>query len=123
AGLLSEEMGRCLLPSPYLGSMMAQKAILLAGTEEQRERWVRPIIAGETVATIALAEPNGGWDPADIRLAAMRGGEGWVLRGEKVHVLFGSSAGLILVPARGQGGAISPFALALPNPPPPIVDR
>src|SRR6185369_6833591 len=49
--LLFEEMGRCLLPSPYLGSVLAQKAILRAGTAEQRERWVKPIIAGETVAT------------------------------------------------------------------------
>jgi acyl-CoA dehydrogenase len=113
--LLFEEMGRVLLPSPYLASTLALQAILLAGTPEQVSRWARPIIAGETIATIALAEPDGGYDPEDVGLVATRTAEGWALRGQKSHVLFGSSAGLIVVPAREENGSLALFALELPR--------
>lgn len=112
--LLFEEMGRSLLASPFLASLLALEAIRRAGTPEQIERWARPIISGETVATIALAEPGGGWDPEDVKLSAARASDGFTLRGEKAHVLFGSSAGLIVLPGREESGALSLFVLELP---------
>jgi alkylation response protein AidB-like acyl-CoA dehydrogenase len=113
--LLCEEMGRALLPSPYLASTLALQAILRAGSPEQANRWARPIIAGETIATIALSEPGGGPDPEDIGLTATPDAGGWVLRGDKTHVLFGASAGSIVVPARDPAGALGLFVLDLPT--------
>ncbi len=60
AVLLLEEMGRVLLPSPFVATAVLAAPLLLAlGSDAQRRRWLPRIAAGEVIATLALVEP--GW--------------------------------------------------------------
>jgi acyl-CoA dehydrogenase len=60
--------------------------ILLAGTDAQIERWLKPSIAGARTFSIAFTEPEAGSDAAGIRTTARREGDGWVLTGEKCYI-------------------------------------
>ncbi len=60
--------------------------ILLAGTDAQVSRWLKPSIEGERVFSIAFTEPEAGSDAAGIRTTAHRSGDGWVLTGEKCYI-------------------------------------
>jgi alkylation response protein AidB-like acyl-CoA dehydrogenase len=102
AALVLEEVGRNLTPSPFLTtSVVAVEA--LKGTEQGR-RWFPGIVAGETVAALAVDEgPH--HRPRSIALEAKRKGNGFVLEGSKQFVVHGASADLVLVAARTAGSA------------------
>ena len=101
AGIVLEEIGRNLTPSPFLITAVAVVEAL-RGTA-QRERWYPGILAGETVAAVALDEgPKHG--PESIAMTAERSGNGFRLTGRKQFVVQGASADLIVVAARtGEG--------------------
>jgi alkylation response protein AidB-like acyl-CoA dehydrogenase len=111
--LLLDQMGRCLLPSPYFACLLAQAALYASGDTEQQARYGAAIASGSLIATVSLSEPDDSSTTFSTR--AERQGDGFVLRGVKNHVLFGASAGLCLVPAREADG-ISLFAVELPAP-------
>ncbi len=99
-----EEMGRALLCSPYFAStVMAATAILKAGTEEQKRSFLPKIAAGETIATLAIAEDQGDWTVDGISMTASPAGDAYKLAGTKSFVLDGCSADLIVVVARAPG--------------------
>lgn len=112
--LLLEEMGRCLLPSPFLASTLAGIALQEAGDAAQRARWCSAIASGEVLATIALGEPRVSWEPDAVEARAEAADGGFVLRGRKTHVQNARSANLLLAPFREGGGEIALFALELP---------
>ena len=100
-----EEMGRSLFCAPYLSTVgLAANALLLAGDEEVRERYLPPIAAGELVATLAICEVDGRWDEGGVEVRASKQGDSYALEGRKTYVLDGQAAGLILVVARGEEG-------------------
>jgi alkylation response protein AidB-like acyl-CoA dehydrogenase len=103
-GIVLEEMGRVLLCAPYFSSVLAANAILNVGTEDQKKELLPGIAAGDTIATLAFTEPSGKWDAAGITMEATEnvGGE-FTLNGEKMFVLDGFTADLIVVVARTQG--------------------
>ncbi|HVF20071.1 MAG TPA: acyl-CoA dehydrogenase family protein [Mycobacteriales bacterium] len=70
------------------------------GTDEQRERWLRPAVTGDAVAGLAVTEPGAGSDVAAVTTSASRDGDGWRLRGTKVFCTNGSRADWLLVAAR-----------------------
>ncbi|MDQ2876335.1 MAG: acyl-CoA/acyl-ACP dehydrogenase [Actinomycetota bacterium] len=106
-----EEMGRRLLCAPYFSTVvLAANTLLSAGDDSAKKDYLPGIASGETIATLAFTEDGGSWDPASIRLAASRHGDGWVLDGHKSFVLSGASVGLILV-AAVAGGGLSLFAV------------
>jgi alkylation response protein AidB-like acyl-CoA dehydrogenase len=70
------------------------------GTEEQRRRWLPPMARGEILGAFALSESGAGSDAAAIQAQAVRDGDGWILRGEKMWVTNGASADLVLVMLR-----------------------
>src|SRR3546814_8825389 len=72
----------------------------------QAERWFPGILAGATVAALAIDESKH-HDPARIALEAKRQGNGFVLNGVKQFVVHGNSADVILVAARTSGGSRS----------------
>ena len=79
------------------------------GTEEQKQRWLPGMAAGELVCAIAMTEPSGGSDLAALRTTAVRDGEDWVLNGSKTFITNGYRADLVIVaartdPARGAKG-------------------
>ena len=61
------------------------------GTEEQRQRWLRPLATGEQIAAFGLTEPGGGSDAGALRTRAVRDGDDWVLDGTKAFI---TNAGL-----------------------------
>ena len=111
-----EEFGAVLYGGPYLSSAVLAATALLASPDEGARRDLLPGIAsGQTVATLAFTEDGGSWDPAAIRLSAVKDGPGvngaWRLDGHKSFVLDGATAGLILVAAATDAG-LSLFAVA-----------
>ncbi|HEX5288835.1 MAG TPA: acyl-CoA dehydrogenase family protein, partial [Streptosporangiaceae bacterium] len=109
--IVLEELGAGLYGGPYLASaVLAATALLASPDEAARQRLLPGIAAGETIAALAFTEDDGSWDPASIRLAAAKSGEGWVLDGHKSFVLDGANAGLLLVVAVADGG-LSLFAV------------
>ena len=113
AGLVLEEIGRNLTPSPFLTSAVA--AVRALEGSAQAERWFPGILAGETVAALAIDEGKH-HGPADVALQAKRQGNGFVLNGAKQFVVHGNSADVILVAARtgglpGETGGLTLFAI------------
>jgi len=103
-GIVLEEMGRALLCAPFFASVcLAANAILTAGTEAAKKELLPGIASGETIATLALAEPNGRWDATGIGATATKDGDGYRITGTKRFVLDGSTASLIVVAARLPG--------------------
>jgi alkylation response protein AidB-like acyl-CoA dehydrogenase len=103
-GIVLEEMGRALLCAPYFSSsVLAATAILNAGTEAQKQALLPAIATGETIATLAFAEPNGRWDASGIEATATPAGGRYRLDGVKSFVLDGHTADLIVVVARAPG--------------------
>jgi alkylation response protein AidB-like acyl-CoA dehydrogenase len=70
--------------------------IYLFGTDEQRERFVRPLADGRHVAAFALTEPTAGSDAASIKTKAVRDGSDWLLSGTKIWCSNGNFADTIV---------------------------
>ncbi len=105
-GIVLEEMGRALLCAPYFASIaLAANAILNAATETRKKELLPGIASGETVATLALSEPNGRWDAAGVGLTATPENGAFRLDGVKTFVLDGHTADLIVVVARAPGSS------------------
>lgn len=76
------------------------QTLLRHGTDEQKERWLRPMARGELLGAFSLSEADAGSDAAAITSQATRDGEGWRLNGAKMWVTNGASADLILLMVR-----------------------
>ena len=80
-----------------------------AGRDQQRERWLRPLAAGDAIGAFVLSEPDAGTDAANQRTTAVRNGGGYHVRGRKVWVANAEEATVAIVFActrpglRGQG--------------------
>lgn len=109
--IVMEELGRALVPSPFLGSAVLAPSALMALDDEDARRELLPGIAsGDTIATLAAAEGPGGWDGGRVgTLAAFYRG-GWRLDGVKTLVLAGCQADLMMVTARA-GDELGFFAV------------
>ncbi|HEY1702369.1 MAG TPA: acyl-CoA dehydrogenase family protein [Trebonia sp.] len=106
-----EEMGRALLCAPYFSTVALAANLLLALEDKAAQADYLPGIAdGSLIATVALSEASGRWDEAGITATAARAGDQWALTGEKMYVLDGHTAGLVLAAARTPGG-VSLFAV------------
>jgi alkylation response protein AidB-like acyl-CoA dehydrogenase len=101
AGIVLEEIGRNLTPSPFLVSAVAFVAAL-KGTA-LRQRWYPGILSGETVAALAIDE-GAKHRPEAIAMIAERSGNGFRLSGKKQLVVQGASADVTLVAARTDEG-------------------
>ena len=101
AGVVLEEIGRNLSPSPFLATAVAAVEALKGSA--QADRWFPGIIAGETVAALAIDE--GAKHRARVAITAERSGNGFRLTGSKQFVTHGHVADLIIVAARTAGSA------------------
>ncbi len=99
--IVTEELGRALLCAPYFSTtVLAANAILNAGTEAQKASLLPSLASGARLATLAITELNGGWDPREIQLAATPVADGYLLDGVKSYVVDGHVADLLVVAAR-----------------------
>ena len=109
AGVVLEEIGRNLTPSPFLSTSVA--AVEALRESPQRDRWFPGIVGGETVAALAIDE--GAKHNGSIAMQAERAGNGFRLSGNKQFVTLGHVADLILVAARTAGSAADKDGITL----------
>jgi alkylation response protein AidB-like acyl-CoA dehydrogenase len=95
--VLFEELGYALAPTPLLSNTVAGLALAENGTDEQRERWLRPLASGEARGTLALMDAGSPATPGAFTMEARADGDGVVLDGEKVLVLDAATADFLLV--------------------------
>jgi len=88
---------------------LAMYAIWRWGSEEQKERWLPRMAAGEVIGCFGLTEPDAGSDPGAMRTHARRDGSDWVLNGTKMWITNGSIADIAIVWARTDDGEIRGF--------------
>ena len=122
--LLAFEMGqhRAGLYVPCYGVFgAAGLAQLYEASEEQKEKYLRPMLRGEKKGFFGLTEPSGGSDPARaIRTRAVKTNDGWVINGSKVFISGADKADFGLVfartdPEKGRGG-VTCFIVETSNP-------
>jgi len=82
---------------------IALPPILLFGTEEQKQRFVTPVVRGEKIAALAITEPGGGSDVAALRTRAVRDGDFYVVNGSKTFITSGCRADLVTAAVRTGG--------------------
>jgi len=101
--LVAMELGRV---SPAFRSVIGtnvgigSQALVLAGTETQKQTWLPRIASGEIITSFALTEPEAGSDSAALRMQARREGEEYVLNGTKRYITNADRASLLTVMAR-----------------------
>jgi acyl-CoA dehydrogenase len=103
---LFEEAGRSILGAPAMrvdapdeGNM---HTLELVGTDEQKDEWLEPLVAGDIRSGFSMTEPapGGGSDPKMLRTTAEKEGDEWVIDGHKWWTTQGSAADVLLVMAR-----------------------
>ncbi len=100
-----EEMGRALIPGPFISTVLVAGTILeKAGSEEQKKKYLSAICRGEAKSTLALLEKSASWDLDAVQLEAKSApGGGYLLAGEKLFVSDAAGADFFLVAARVGG--------------------
>ena len=88
---------------------LAMFAIWRWGSEEQKQRWLPPMHAGEALGCFGLTEPDAGSDPGSMRTTAKRDGSDWILNGTKMWITNGTIADVAVVWARTEDGEINGF--------------
>ncbi len=116
--VVKEELGRTIVPWIIPGEPSVS---LYACTEEQRERYLQPIIRGEKVMAFAQTEPEAGSDPAGMKTVAVRDGDEWVINGQKRFITAAHRADFLQVVAvtdkeKRQHGGITCFLVDTDTP-------
>ncbi|MCC8955259.1 acyl-CoA dehydrogenase family protein [Bradyrhizobium sp. Pear77] len=105
AGIVMEEIGRTLMPSPFLAtSVLAASALSRGGSEAQKAQHLPKIADGSLLAALAIDE-GAKHRPLQTELQATRSGNGFKLSGDKAFVVDGHTADLLIVAARTAGSA------------------
>ena len=104
AGIVMEEIGRNLTPSPFLSTaLLVASALAKAGSSAHREEYLPKIASGNLIAALASDEKSK-HSPSAITLRAERAGNGFKLNGAKAFVVDGHAADMLVVAARSAGG-------------------
>jgi len=82
---------------------IGSQALVIAGSDEQKARYLPRLASGDLVGSFALTEPDAGSDPASLATAAVRDGDDYVLNGTKRFITNAPVAGLFTVMARTGG--------------------
>lgn len=109
--VLTEELARTGsggLIASLLSHGIATPPVAKTGTPEQKKRFAAPVLAGEKIAALAITEPSGGSDVANLRTTAKRDGDHYVVNGSKTFITSGLRADFITTAVRtgesGMGG-------------------
>lgn len=98
--VILEEMGRVLLSSPFIWTVMFAEALKRGGSPAQKRDLLPKIATGDLIATVAYMEPAGRWDAGGIAMPAESEGGGFRLEGKKLYVPDAHVARSFLVAAR-----------------------
>jgi (2S)-methylsuccinyl-CoA dehydrogenase len=118
--IVTEELSRASLAAG--GSLITRpeilvRALLRAGTDEQRQRWLPAIASGSQLVAVATTEPNFGSDVAGLQCRATPSADGWLVTGTKLWCTFAGRAELVMLLLRtGEEGhrGLSVFVLEKP---------
>jgi acyl-CoA dehydrogenase len=111
--VIAEELGRSVAPIPFSSTVyLAAEALLLAGSEAQKRKWLPRIASGEVIGCLALAEGAGAPTSRAVRTRATGGR----ISGTKAPVADGDVADVAVVAARADGGDLSLFLVDLAVP-------
>jgi alkylation response protein AidB-like acyl-CoA dehydrogenase len=103
AGVVMEEIGRTLMPSPFLSTaVLAASALTRGGSEAQQSQYLPKISDGSLLAALAVDE-GAKHRPLQTNMQAVRYGNGFKLSGDKAFVVDGHVADLLIVAARSGG--------------------
>jgi alkylation response protein AidB-like acyl-CoA dehydrogenase len=103
--IVLQEMGRVGLISPFFSTLvLSAGAVMEAGSEEQKQRYLPVIAEGKMIVTLALTEKSGLYTPEAIQMKADPQGENYILNGQKLFVTDGNSANYLVVASRTHPG-------------------
>jgi acyl-CoA dehydrogenase len=102
--VLAEELGRSTFSGVAITALvhtdMASVHVFNAGSDQQKSKWMKKIVAGEAICAVAVTEPDAGSDVKGIRTTARKVPEGYVLNGSKMFITNGVHADLYCVAAK-----------------------
>lgn len=108
-----EELARAGLSGPgfWIHSEMVAPYLSNFGSEEQKHRWLPPMVSGQAIAAVAMTEPSAGSDLRGIQTTAKRNDDGWAINGSKTFISNGQMADLLVLAAKTENDRISLFLI------------
>jgi len=101
---LLEEMGKAIVPGPFLSTVLCGLAILKWGTEGQKKEILARIARGDAILSLALIEANSTYDAAGIKVKAVADGNDFIINGTKLFVTDAHVADYLLCVTRTKAG-------------------
>ena len=112
--ILTEELARAGsggLIASLMTHGIATPPVANAGTAEQKEKFAAPVLAGDKIAALAITEPSGGSDVAQIKTRAERDGDYYIVNGSKTFITSGMRADFITTAVRTGGEGMGGISL------------
>lgn len=112
--IVFENIGKGLVVEPYLATVvLAGRTVAIAGSDDQKARYLSKIIDGSLLGALAYAEPHSRFNAASVMTSAKATPQGFTLNGEKAFVLNGAAADFFIVSARTAGSRFDSEGISL----------
>ena len=111
--VLIEEMGRALVPGPFIPTVLSGRAILSTGNGEQKQKFLPAISNGDMIMTLALLETGDGLEPMDITVTATQSGDNFIINGTKLFVPDANVADFLLCVVRTKDATSNENGISL----------